>query len=76
MRAEQRMIAACCTCGAAVWHHRTIVDGFLADHQPGRRPGCTATAVLEDAESIDDVFALLRPPVEVAGQLDLFGAAS
>jgi hypothetical protein len=46
-------IAAVCSCGGAVFHESPIViEGFLADHTPGRRPGCVR---LESGAELDEV---------------------
>jgi hypothetical protein len=47
------LAAAVCSCGAAVLHEDVgVVDGFVADHEPGRRVCCTR---VETGRALDEV---------------------
>ncbi len=57
-RDPARCIAAVCSCGGAVFHESTIVvEGFIADHTPGRRPGCDRVETGTDLDEVRARFA-------------------
>jgi hypothetical protein len=46
-------VAAVCACGATVFHEsQNVIEGFLAFHEPGRRPTCTR---VETGQVLDEV---------------------
>jgi hypothetical protein len=47
-------MAARCSCGATVFHEsRSVVDGFVRDHAPGRRDRCTSMSFGDDLDALN-----------------------